>query len=58
MYVYARINKETMKFIRETKAITLLFLKCISCFLMGQQRNLLPFLMVTTLWGLVPMGLS
>ena len=23
MYVYARINKETMKFIRETKAITL-----------------------------------
>ena len=23
MYVYARINKETIKFIRETKAITL-----------------------------------
>ena len=23
MYVYARINKETMKFIRETKGITL-----------------------------------
>ena len=36
----------------------LLFTKCISCFLMGQQRNLLPFLMVTTLWGLVPQGLS
>ena len=58
MYVYARINKETMKFIRETKAITLLFLKCISCFLMGQQRNLLPFSMMTVLRGFVPQSLS
>ena len=36
----------------------LLFTKCISCFLMGQQRNLLPFSMMTVLRGFVPAGLS
>lgn len=84
MYVYARINKETMKFIRETKAITLDYVsritkyssskielwensdtdkfptinQAISCFLMGQQRNLLPFSMMTVLRGFVPQSLS
>lgn len=38
MYVYARINKETMKFIRETKAITLDYVSRITKYPSSRSR--------------------